>query len=202
MSMTLSPPLAAGEPEIRKHHWTVDEFYQAYDDGLLDNDKRWELLQGRIVEKMIPGPRHSYFADAIAHELRVVLEPPLLVREEKSVRLTLDTELIPDVSVVQGTRDDYRERHPTPIDIVLIVEVADSSVAKDLGEKAQSYSQAGMTEYWVVLVDEEAIVVHRQPTLDGYQSVLRLTETNSLSPLAMPDITWTINELLGRTEAQ
>lgn len=66
MSMTLSPPLAAVEPKIGERHWTVDEFYQASDDGLLDNDKRWELLQGRIIEKMTPGPRHSYLADAIA----------------------------------------------------------------------------------------------------------------------------------------
>ena len=130
------------------------------------------------------------------------MEPPLLVREEKSVRLTLDTELIPDVSVVRGTRDDYRERHPIPVDTALIVEVADSSVVKDLGEKAQSYSQAGMMEYWVVLVDEEAIVVHRQPTRSGYQSVSQLAGTDTLSSEALPGIAWAINELLGRIEAQ
>lgn len=202
MSMTLSPPLVMDEQKIGEHHWTVDEFYHAYKTGQLDDNKRWELLQGRIIEKMTPGPRHSFLADAIAHMLRVALEPPLLVREEKSVRLAFDSELVPDVSVAKGVREDYREHHPTAADTELIVEVADTSTVKDLGDKAYSYAQAGMTDYWVVLVNEDAIVVHRKPSADGYGSVTRLSGQDTLSPLALTDVIWTINELLGRGEAQ
>ena len=201
MSMTLSPPLGTDEQEISERHWTVDEFYRAYDAGDLDNNKRWELLQGRVIEKMTPGPRHAYLADAIAHMLRVALEPPLLVREEKSVRLAFDSELVPDVSAARGVREDYRERHPTAEDTALVVEVADSSAVKDLGDKAYSYAQAGMTDYWVVLVNEDVIVVHRQPSPDGYQEVTRLCGTDTLSPLAMPEVGWTISELLGSIES-
>lgn len=201
MSITLSPPLVTGEQKTSERRWTVEEFYRTYDAGDLDNDKRWELLQGRIVEKMPPGPRHSYLADAIAHMLRVAFEPPLLVREEKSVRLALDSELVPDISIVKGVREDYRERHPTAADTVLVVEVADTSTTKDLSEKAQSYAQAGMTEYWVVLVNEDAIVVHRQPSPKGYQDVARLEGADLLSPLALPGAAWTISRLLGRAEA-
>lgn len=202
MSMTLSPPLVMDEQKIGEHHWTVDEFYRVYDAGDLDNNKRWELLQGRIIEKMTPGPRHSYLADAIAHMLRDALEPPLLVREEKSVRLAYDSELVPDVSVARGVREDYREHHPTAADTALVVEVADSSAVKDLGDKAYSYAQAGMTEYWVVLVNEDVIVVHRQPSPEGYAEVTRLSGADTLSPLARPEAVWTVNDLLGRGEAQ
>ena len=200
MSLTLSP-LKPTEQKSKEHHWTVEEFYRAYGAGEFGDDKRWELIQGRIIEKMPLGPRHSYLADAIAHMLRDALEPSLLVREEKSVHLSFDTELVPDISVVGGIRADYEERHPGPEDAVLLVEVADTSTAKDLGEKAQSYARAGIADYWVVLVNEAAIAVHRQPSAEGYQEIVRLMGTNTLSPLAMPEAAWTINALLGRAEA-
>ena len=202
MSMTLSPPLAAGGPKISEHHWTVDEFYQADNDGLLDSDKRWELLQGRIIEKMIPGPRHAALSDIIAQSLRDKMQPTFIVREEKSVRLAFDSELIPDITVARGARTDYLGHHPTAQEVVLLVEVADSSVVKDLGEKAEAYARARMMEYWVVLVNEDVLVVHRQPTPGGYQNVLRLAGTDTLSADALPEMTWTVSELLGRTGAQ
>lgn len=201
MSMTLSPPLALAEQKSKEHHWTVEEFYHAYDAGEFGYSKRWELVQGRIIEKMPPGPRHSYLADAIAHMLRVALEPPLLVREEKSVHLSIDTELVPDVSVVGGVRADYLDHHPMPEEVAVIVEVADTSAAKDLGEKALQYAQAGISDYWIVLVNEAAIVRHRQPSPEGYQDLVRLTGEDTLSLLALPEVVWTINDLLGRTEA-
>ena len=201
MSITLSPPHATGEKSSERH-WTVDEFYCAYDAGDLDHNKRWELLQGRIIEKMPPGPHHAAFSDIISQLLRDRMQPSFIVREEKSVHLAFDSELVLDITVARGVRTDYLDHHPTAQEVVLLVEIADSSVAKDLGEKAQSYAQAGMTEYWVVLVNENAIVRYRQPSPEGYQSVTRLSGADTLSPLALPEVAWTISELLGRTEAQ
>ena len=202
MSITLSPPLVVDEQKIGEHHWTVDEFYRAYEADQIDDSKRWELIQGRIVEKMPIGPPHASLADIIAEMLRDAMQPTYIVREEKPVHLAFDTEPVPDITVARGTRKDYRDHHPGPEDTVLVVEVADSSAVKDLGDKAYSYAQAGMTEYWVVLVNEDTIVVHRDPSPDGYRDVVRLTETERLSPLAMLDAAWTISELLGRGEAQ
>ena len=201
MSMTLSPPLAADAQIIEDRHWTVEEFYRAYDMGKFGYSKRWELIQGRIIKKMPPRPRHASLADMIAEMLREAMQPAYIVREEKPVHLAFDTEPVPDITVAHGARKDYRERHPTAADTVLVVEVADTSVAKDLGEKAKSYAEAGMTDYWVVLVNEDALVVHREPTPAGYKEVTRLTESDAISPLAMPNAVWTINALLGREEA-
>ena len=78
-----------------------------------------------------------------------------------------------------------------------MVEVSDLTAAYDLGEKAALYAQAGIADYWVVLVNEAAIVVHRKPTLGKYQNVTRLMGTNRLSPLALPEAVWTVNRLLG-----
>ena len=199
MSITLSPPLVTGE-KTNECHWTVDEFYRAYEAGQLDDSKRWELIQGRIIEKMPIGPPHASLADIIAEILRDAMQPAYIVREEKPVHLAFDTEPVPDITVARGARQDYCEHHPTATETVLVVEVADSSAVKDLSDKAYSYAQAGMTEYWVILVNEDTIVVHREPSPDGYESVTRLSGAEALSPLAMPEVIWTINVLLGRTE--
>ena len=196
MSMMLLP-LAVDKPKQAEHHWTVEEFYHAYDAGQLDDSKRWELIQGRIIEKMSIGPPHAALADIIAQMLRDVMQPSLIVREEKPVHLSYDTELVPDITVAHGARADYRQRHPTAKDTALLVEVADTFTVKDLGEKAQSYAQAGVADYWVVLVNEASIVIHRNPTPEGYEDVRRLTGSDSLSPMALPEVVWTVGMLLG-----
>ncbi len=200
MSIALSPPLPAQGQKAEEHHWTVEEFYRAYDTGEFGYSGRLELIQGRIIEKMPPGPHHSYLADAVAHMLRVATEPPLLVREEKAIRIAFDGQTIPDISVVRGRRADYGERHPTPEDVALLVEVSDTTAAYDLGGKPVLYAQAGITDYWVVLVNEAAIVRHRIPTLEGYQEVTRLAGHDTLSPLAAPEAAWTVSTLLGGEE--
>ncbi len=200
MSITISTPLTSVAQESKEHHWTVEEFYRAYDAGEFDYSKRWELIQGRLIEKMPPGYRHASMADIIAQMLRDAMQPAFIVREEKPVHLAFDTELIPDMTVARGTRVDYLDHHPMPEDVVVLVEVADTSAAKDLGEKALQYAQAGIADYWVVLVNEAAVVRHRQPSPEGYQEIVRLAGDDRLSPLAMPEAAWTINALLGREE--
>lgn len=192
---------AKGEKGQVLYHWTVDAFHKAYDAGVFGYATRLELIQGRIIEKMPPGPCHSYLADAVAHMLRVALEPPLLVREEKAVRIAFDGQPIPDVTVVRGTRAEYQQKHPTPEDVALLVEVADTSGDYDLGEKALLYAQTGISDYWVVLVNGAALVRHRIPTPEGYQEVARLAGADAISPLELPEVVWTINALLGREEA-
>lgn len=201
MTVTLSPPLAAEEQAAEDRHWTVEEFSRAYDVGGFGYPKRLELIRGRITEKMPPGPRHSYLADSIAHMLRVTLEPPLLVREEKPIRIAFDGQPILDITAVLGERADYQERHPTPGDVALLVEVADTTVAYDLGEKALLYAQAGIGDYWAVLVNENAVVVHRSPTPEGYAEVVRLAGRDTISPLAAPNAVWGVDALLGRAGA-
>jgi Uma2 family endonuclease len=201
MSVMLSPPLETTEQVTQEHHWTVEEFYRAYEAGEFGYSKNWELTQGRITEKMPPGFHHAALADIIAQMLRDNMQPAFIVREEKPVQLSADSQLIPDITVVRGARADYLNHHPAPEEVVVLVEVADTTVVKDLGEKALQYAQADISDYWVVLAEAQAIVVHRQPSPEGYQDVVRLVGTDTLSPLAMPQARWTINELLGRSEA-
>ena len=197
MSITLSPPPPAEQrPEDR--HWTVEEFYRAAAAGQIDDPDRLELVHGRL-NKVMQGDRHANLCSRLSRQLRRALDPPLFARDEKPIHIAFDGEPIPDVMFTY--QEQYECRHPFPEDVALLVEVSDTSAAYDLGEKALLYSQAGITDYWVVLVNEAAIVRHRQPTPEGYQQVTRLAGADTLSPLVVPEAIWTVNALLGREGA-
>ncbi len=180
-------------PAATDRRWTVDEFYQAASAGEFADPDRLELVHGRLV-RLMQGERHANLTNRISRRLRRALDPPLFVREEKPVHLAFDGEPIPDLMLTY--EEEYVGRHPEPPDVALLVEVADSSVDSDLGEKALLYAQAGIADYWVVLAESEAIVVHRTPMPSGYQSVTRLFGEQSVSPLALSDTIWTVSSLL------
>ncbi len=198
MSITASP-LRPAEQHPKDRLWTVEEFYRAASAGAFSDPGRLEIIHGRITEKMPEGGHHTGLRRRIARRLKAALEPGSFVCEECPLRIAFDGEPIPDVMFTR--KEDYGDRHPTPADVVLLIEVADSSVVNDLGEKALLYAQADISDYWVVLVNDSAIVRHRQPSPEGYQDVVRLAGGDALSPLAMPEAIWAINALLGRTDA-
>lgn len=199
MSRTLAPPYPAEKQAETEHYWTLDEFYRAADAGEFADPGRLELIHGRIQEKMPEGGRHTGLRRRIARRLRAALEPHSFVCEECPLRIAFDGEPIPDILFTR--EEDYGDRHPTPADVVLLLEVSDSSLEYDLGGKALLYAQAGIDDYWVVAAEAQALVVHREPMPEGYRSVTRLSGSDAVSPIAVPEAAWTIRDLLGRTEA-
>jgi len=183
------------------YHWTVEALYRALDAGVFEYPERLELIQGRIIEKMPQDPIHRAVRVRLGRQFRAAFAGRLVVMEECPVRLAYDTELIADVVVTYGEESDFDARHPIGKDVAVLVEVANTTMASDLGEKAIQYAQSKVNDFWVVLVKENTIVVHRQPSPAGYQDVTQLAGTDALSPLALPDATWTVNALLGRNDA-
>lgn len=182
------------------YHWTVDALRRALVAGVWEHPERLELIQGRIIENMSQNAPHASLRRRFSRRLRTRLEPAYVVMEESSLRLALDTELVPDALVVVGSEADYDQKHPAQSDAVLVVEVSDTTAAYDLGGKALLYAQAGIMEYWVVLVNELILVRHREPSISGYGEVVRLTGTDTVSPLIAPEAVWTIGSLLGLEE--
>jgi len=197
MSVTLAPPPPAQEQQGKEHRWTVEEFYRAAAAGQIDDPDRLELVHGRL-NRIMQGDRHANLRARVSRRLRRALDPPFFARDENPLHIAFDGEPIPDLLFTY--QEEYEGRHPYPEDVALLIEVADTSAAYDLGEKALLYSQAGITDYWVVLVNEPLIVVHRGPTAEGYQQVTRLAGADTLSPLAAPHAAWTVNALLRRGE--
>ncbi len=189
------------EPDPVPYHWTVDALERATEAGVFDHPERLELVHGRIIENVLQSAPHTSLRRRIGRRLQGAMEPTYLVMEKCPLRLALDGEPVPDVIVVSGREEDYAEKHPTQAVTVLVVEVCNSTMVYDLGEKAVLYAQANIADYWKVLVNENAVVVHRDPTPSGYSRVTRLAGADTLSPLALPEAVWTIDTLLGRENA-
>jgi Uma2 family endonuclease len=179
---------------------TVDDYYKLVEEGLLREYDRVELIEGRIVEMAPIGDDHI----AATTDLNGLFVTRLVGRADVSVQnpinLALRSEPEPDFAIVRhvpGGRRKAKTRKATPSEIFLIVEIANSSLAFDLGEKAELYARHDIQELWVVDIPHDRLVVHREPTADGYASVQSLTRGESISPLAFPDVTFTADEILG-----
>ena len=152
-------------PEIRAsvHRWTVADFRALAEDN--PAFRHSELICGIIVEKEMKTPLHNYLVKALYDFLQQTVRAGLVVRSEASLLLA-NSVPEPDVAVVHGTQEDFRERHPTTA--ALIVEVAVTSLAADR-EKAALYAEAGVGEYWIVLAEAGLVEVYRRPEAGAYR---------------------------------
>lgn len=156
--------------------FSVEQYHRMIASGVLTEDDRVELIEGWVVRQMAKGPEHEYSTGEGQELLRSLLPPGWHVRSQAPITLS-ESEPEPDLSVVRGTRRDYRDRHPGPDDIALVVEVADSSLLTDR-RKGAVYARAGIPEYWIVNLEDSVLEVHSEPRPgdDGYAScrVLRV----------------------------
>ena len=153
-------------PEIRAHvHvWPVADYLDVAEDHPAFAHS--ELIRGIIVEQMSKTALHEFLTKVIYDFFLRAARPGMVVRQEASLRLA-DSVPEPDVAVVAGSREDYRDRKPTTAE--LVVEVAVTSLALDR-EKALLYAEAGVGEYWIVLAEGEQVEVYRQPEGGVYQT--------------------------------
>ncbi|WP_017324222.1 Uma2 family endonuclease [Synechococcus sp. PCC 7336] len=175
--------------------WTLDDYHRTIDAGIL-SDRKVELLNGNIVEKSPEGPIHYFITSDIADYLRSRLGNAAKVRETGPITLSDRSEPEPDIAVVKPLGIVYRDRHPYPEDVFWTIEIAYSSIGRDLGEKVSAYGRAGISEYWVVDLQKLEVIVMRSPSDAGYERCQVFT-SGRISPAAFPNLDITIAKLLG-----
>jgi Uma2 family endonuclease len=151
------------------YRMTVDEYEAMAEAGIL-RDPRVELIDGLLVKKMPQKPPHVWSVEVIDETLARLLPPGWFSRQEKPVRIPEFDEPEPDVAVVKGTRNDYMSGHPEPANLAMLVEVADSSLDRDRGEKWLAYAKGRVTRYWIVNLVDRQVEVYSDPTVTGYRS--------------------------------
>ncbi len=185
-------------PSPSPFRWTVDAMYRAIDAGVFDHPERIELINGELIEKMGQNPPHASFSSKLTRRLRAKLEPPFNVREDKPLHISEFSEPEPDIMVVTGDEDQYDRRHPRPDEVVLLIEVADSSVAYDTGEKAVLYAQAGIPNYWIILLVSGEVIVNKTPRHGEYLDIARLSSGNIEIAFGQYAVTLTVEYILGK----
>lgn len=184
--------------EFTRRLFTVDDYYRMAAAGVFAEDERVELIEGEIIEMSPAGSRHAGGIKKINALLNERMEnTPLIISVQDSIRLDDGTEPQPDIAVLRWRDDFYVDSHPTPADVLLVIEVADSSLVMDLGMKARSYARAGIPEYWVFDLVKNEIVFHAQPENGVYHEVRRVPPDESVSLRANPSIVVSFTEIFG-----
>jgi Uma2 family endonuclease len=177
--------------------FTIEEFQQMAETGILKDDDRVELLKGEIIEMGKIGRRHAAYVDRLNDLFRDKLGKKIILRVQSPIELYPDSQPQPDVSLLQRREDYYENGHPQPEDIFLLVEVADTSIETDREVKIPLYSQHGIIEVWLIDINSKIIEVYQNPTPEGYKNKFILLSEKIISPLAFPDIKITTQEILG-----
>ena len=175
---------------------TVQEYHRMAEIGILDEDERVELLAGQIVKMAVKGTAHGAAIARTKILLDNRLGEEIFVRLQDPVRLNDYSEPEPDIAVVVPDPLYYEDHHPTPSEVYLIIEVADTTLRTDLGIKANLYAQSGIADYWVLDVNNRQLHVFREPNQEGYQSIVVLGDDASISPLQFPDISFMVGDML------
>ena len=164
--------------------------------GILTTEDKVELLNGVIVEKMTKGIKHAALNDLIAEVFRERLNNQAIIRNQNPIVLDDFSEPEPDIVVCVPPRSTYFERHPTPADILLLIEIADSTLKNDRENKGLAYARAGILQYVLINLNNNTIENYRQPNYDGYQNRETLRGNEILHLNYFPEIEISVNELL------
>jgi Uma2 family endonuclease len=160
---------------------SVDQYDEMVKHGILPETNRFELIEGRIVEKDVKNPAHSTVVDLTRHAVNRILPVGWFTRQEQPVRVpNRKSEPEPDVSVVRGAIRDYASRHPRPEDVALVVEVTRSSVSKDRA-LARIYAGGGIPAYWIVDVPKRGLELYENPAGGKYSTRKILSESDTVS---------------------
>ncbi|WAL61844.1 Uma2 family endonuclease [Thermocoleostomius sinensis] len=176
--------------------WTVDDYHRMVETGILTEGDRVELLEGQIIEMNPQLPPHAATTQRAFRYLDRLLETVAYVRMQLPVTLQPRSEPEPDIAVVHIDANEYGDHHPTPNEIFLIIEVADSTLLGDRQQKAPIYAKAGIPDYWILDVNTRQVYVFREPTQAGYQQQETVLAVNMLlAPVAFPNIAISLNQL-------
>ncbi|MEL4894931.1 Uma2 family endonuclease [Crocosphaera sp. Alani8] len=173
--------------------WTVEDYHRMIKAGILDN-RHVELLKGEIIEMSPEGTFHRFLNHRGVKYLRSILGNEAEIMESHPITL-LDSEPEPDITIVRTPDTLYLNRHPYPEDIYWIIEIADSTLNKDLTEKKTLYAQFNISEYWVIDIQNKMLYIFQNPQVNDYQ-ITKIHQEGVINPLTFPKVEIDVKKLI------
>jgi Uma2 family endonuclease len=171
-------PLGAGATLYRL---STEQYEAMARGGILTERDRVELIQGLLVTKMTRNPPHTVSVRAVFDIFSRLVRPGYFSTKEDPIRIPGHSEPEPDVAVVRGESRDYKERHPEPSEILLVVEVSDSTLEFDRTTKQAIYASAKIAVYWIVNLIDRCLEVYSEPKGGRYRKLTVLEESETVA---------------------
>ena len=183
--------------QIQRRLFTVQEYHLMGEAGILGEDDWVELIEGEIVQMAAIGTRHASSVKRLIAVFSDLDRRKAIIGAQDPIQLTERTEPQPDVVLLQPRADYYATAHPVPSEVLLLVEVADSTVDNDRNIKVPIYARSGIQEVWLVDLVENCLEVYRQPGPNGYSLMLKFWRGQQVAPLAFPEFEVSVDFILG-----
>jgi Uma2 family endonuclease len=172
--------------EITRKLFTYNDCLLMAEVGVLSPAEKVELIRGELIVVSPPGPRHGAAVDRTAEAMRNLTKGIAIVRSQGGVVLDRFAAPLPDIALLALRSDYYAGDNPGAADILLIVEVANSSLEYDLTVKQELYAITGIAEYWVADLRNNRLLVHTNPAGDRYQTIRELRRGEMIEPSRLP----------------
>jgi Uma2 family endonuclease len=182
--------------EYQRWKVTVETFNRMIEDGYFAPEERVELIRGELIQTPPIGHEHAGHVNQFVRLFRRLDDDAAVLSLQNPVELRDLSRPQPDVALLRPRADAYARSNPTADDVLLLIEVADTSSAYDRQVKGPLYAESGISDYWIVNLREEQVVVYRDPTPTGYRSEQVLRRGEMVSPLAFPDLEIAVADIL------
>ncbi len=178
-----------------KHRFDVDAYYKLAEAGILPNPHRVELIDGEIIDLNAIGSPHAAITTRLTRQFIRAVGDLAIVSVQNPLRLDSYNEPEPDLLVLRPRADDYQANHPGAANVLLLIEVSETSLAYDRGRKLALYAKFGVAEVWIVDLAGAALEIYRQPKEGAYSLTERRTG-GSLTPDLVPSVAIDVAALL------
>jgi len=195
--MAVEPAQQLEQAPVERWRFTVDDFYRMGEVGIFPPDARVELIDGEVIKMAPIGSHHNGSVIGLDDIFRVDLGRRVTISIQGPLHLGLHENPQPDVLILHHRADRYRHANPTAADVLLLIEVADSTLPYDRNTKVPMYARAGIVEYWIVDLTSSRLLVYRGPVDGVYQSVETLTREDTVTPLAFAELVIAVADILG-----
>ena len=185
--MTVQPAAPPARDEgVLRYKLTVDELYALVETGHIAPEARIELLDGELYIMTPPSSDHSGEVNYLTKEFYRLYSNDAIIRVQDPVYFTEHNFVEPDVTLLKIRDDFYKSAHPTPADVLLLVEVSKTTLGYDKGKKLNLYARLNIVEVWIVNLPENVVEVYRQPTGAGYTEKVLVKSGESVAAAAFP----------------
>ena len=178
-----------------KHRFDVDAYYKLAEAGILPNPHRVELIDGEIIDLNSIGSPHAAITTRLTRQFIRAVGDLAIISVQNPLRLDSYNEPEPDLLVLRPRADDYQANHPGAADVLLLIEVSETSLAYDRGRKLALYAKFGVPEVWIVDLAGAALEIYRQPK-EGVYSLTERRTGGSLTPDRVPSVAIDVAALL------
>lgn len=155
-------------PVLERKKFTSDEVHRMMEAGILPEESGWELINGEIIHRMTIGSKHAGTVKRINLILTRLLGDKFIIGVQDPVQISQRNEPEPDITVLKMRDDFYTENHPTPEDVILLIEVSVSTLGFDRQTKKEIYADAGIAEFWLVNLENNTVEVYTNPKSGSY----------------------------------